>query len=123
VAIEAGATTLNIPDTTGFTALSEYGDLIAYLIENTEGYHPGACEGGGGENEQRGATTAAHSQRSRGRGVGARCADMRGVAVAVAVVARRHRVLDALPQRPRPRHRQHPLRRARSVRRASQPAS
>ena len=31
MAIEAGATTLNIPDTTGFTALSEYGDLIAYL--------------------------------------------------------------------------------------------
>lgn len=37
VAIEAGATTLNIPDTTGYTALGEYGDLIAYLKKNTPG--------------------------------------------------------------------------------------
>lgn len=37
VAIEAGATTLNIPDTTGYTALGEYGDLIKYLKENTPG--------------------------------------------------------------------------------------
>jgi 2-isopropylmalate synthase len=37
VAIEAGATTLNIPDTTGYTALGEYGDLIKYLKENTVG--------------------------------------------------------------------------------------
>ena len=32
-----GATTLNIPDTTGYTALSEYGDLIRYLKKNTPG--------------------------------------------------------------------------------------
>jgi len=37
VAIEAGATTLNIPDTTGYTLGSEYGDLIAYLRDNTPG--------------------------------------------------------------------------------------
>ena len=36
-AIEAGATTLNIPDTTGYTALGEYGDLIKYLKDNTPG--------------------------------------------------------------------------------------
>ena len=36
-AIEAGATTLNIPDTTGYTALGEYGDLIKYLKEHTPG--------------------------------------------------------------------------------------
>ena len=32
-----GATTLNIPDTTGYTALSEYGELISYLKKNTVG--------------------------------------------------------------------------------------
>jgi 2-isopropylmalate synthase len=37
VAIESGATTLNIPDTVGFMTPSEYGGLIAYLIENTPG--------------------------------------------------------------------------------------
>ena len=36
-AIEAGATTLNIPDTVGYTTPQEYGELIAYLIENTPG--------------------------------------------------------------------------------------
>lgn len=37
--IEAGATTLNIPDTVGYTSPSEYGALIKYLIENTPGGH------------------------------------------------------------------------------------
>ncbi|MCP5097527.1 MAG: 2-isopropylmalate synthase [Chloroflexi bacterium] len=36
-AIKAGATTLNIPDTVGYTAPEEYGWLIRYLIENTPG--------------------------------------------------------------------------------------
>ncbi|WP_420644685.1 2-isopropylmalate synthase [Candidatus Leptofilum sp.] len=36
-AIKAGATTLNIPDTVGYTAPEEYGRLITYLIENTPG--------------------------------------------------------------------------------------
>ena len=36
-AIKAGATTLNIPDTVGYTAPEEYGRLIQYLIENTPG--------------------------------------------------------------------------------------
>ncbi len=36
-AIEAGATTLNIPDTVGYTTPDEYGKLISYLIENTPG--------------------------------------------------------------------------------------
>ncbi len=36
-AIKAGATTLNIPDTVGYTAPEEYGWLINYLIENTPG--------------------------------------------------------------------------------------
>jgi 2-isopropylmalate synthase len=36
-AIKAGATTLNIPDTVGYTTPDEYGWLIKYLIENTEG--------------------------------------------------------------------------------------
>ncbi len=34
-AIKAGATTLNIPDTVGYTTPEEYGWLINYLIENT----------------------------------------------------------------------------------------
>lgn len=36
-AIKAGATTLNIPDTVGYTAPEEYGWLIRYLVENTPG--------------------------------------------------------------------------------------
>lgn len=36
-AIKAGATTLNIPDTVGYTAPEEYGWLINYLMENTPG--------------------------------------------------------------------------------------
>ena len=35
--IEAGATTLNIPDTVGFTLPREYGDMFEYLIANTAG--------------------------------------------------------------------------------------
>ncbi|KAG7402111.1 hypothetical protein PHYBOEH_005674 [Phytophthora boehmeriae] len=35
--IKAGATTLNIPDTVGYTVPEEYGSLFRYLIENTEG--------------------------------------------------------------------------------------
>lgn len=38
-AIEAGATTLNIPDTVGFTTPEEFGDLIRYLIAKTPGRH------------------------------------------------------------------------------------
>ncbi|HLY24838.1 MAG TPA: 2-isopropylmalate synthase [Aggregatilineales bacterium] len=37
VAIEEGATTLNIPDTVGYMTPAEYGNLIQYLIENTPG--------------------------------------------------------------------------------------
>jgi 2-isopropylmalate synthase len=36
-AIKAGATTLNIPDTVGYTTPEEFGWLMSYLIENTEG--------------------------------------------------------------------------------------
>jgi 2-isopropylmalate synthase len=36
-AIKAGATTLNIPDTVGYTTPEEYGWLIKYLIEHTPG--------------------------------------------------------------------------------------
>jgi 2-isopropylmalate synthase len=36
-AIKAGATTLNIPDTVGYTTPAEYGWLIKYLIDNTPG--------------------------------------------------------------------------------------
>ena len=36
-AITAGATTINIPDTVGFSVPLEYGDLFKYLIENCEG--------------------------------------------------------------------------------------
>jgi len=32
--IEAGATTINVPDTVGYTVPSEFGDLIAYLKKN-----------------------------------------------------------------------------------------
>eukprot|EP00051_Salpingoeca_urceolata_P001659 m.42819 g.42819 ORF g.42819 m.42819 type:complete len:580 (+) comp11584_c0_seq3:4146-5885(+) len=37
VAIEAGATTLNIPDTVGYNLPQHYGDRIKYLIDNTKG--------------------------------------------------------------------------------------
>jgi 2-isopropylmalate synthase len=37
VAIRAGATTLNIPDTVGYTTPEEYGALIAHLRENVPG--------------------------------------------------------------------------------------
>jgi 2-isopropylmalate synthase len=37
VAIRAGATTLNIPDTVGYTTPDEFGRLIAYLRENVPG--------------------------------------------------------------------------------------
>ena len=37
VAIQCGATTLNIPDTVGYTTPEEYGALIKGLIENTRG--------------------------------------------------------------------------------------
>lgn len=37
VAIEEGATTLNIPDTVGFMTPADYGALIRYLIANTPG--------------------------------------------------------------------------------------
>ncbi len=36
-AIRAGAKTLNIPDTTGYAIPSEFGELVRYLIEHTEG--------------------------------------------------------------------------------------
>lgn len=36
-AIKAGATTLNIPDTVGYTTPDEFGRLIGYLIQNTPG--------------------------------------------------------------------------------------
>ena len=37
VAIRAGATTLNIPDTVGYTTPEEFGELIRHLRENVEG--------------------------------------------------------------------------------------
>jgi 2-isopropylmalate synthase len=37
IAIEEGATTLNIPDTVGYTTPIEYASLIRYLIDNTPG--------------------------------------------------------------------------------------
>lgn len=36
-AIEAGATTLNVPDTVGYAVPEEYGELISYLIKNING--------------------------------------------------------------------------------------
>eukprot|EP00178_Gracilaria_changii_P001185 TRINITY_DN1166_c0_g1_i1.p1 TRINITY_DN1166_c0_g1~~TRINITY_DN1166_c0_g1_i1.p1 ORF type:complete len:611 (-),score=79.13 TRINITY_DN1166_c0_g1_i1:1967-3799(-) len=36
-AIEAGATTLNVPDTVGYTTPSEFGSLISYLRQNVRG--------------------------------------------------------------------------------------
>ena len=38
-AIAAGATTVNIPDTVGYTQPQEFAELIAYLLENVEGSH------------------------------------------------------------------------------------
>ncbi len=40
-AIQAGATTLNIPDTVGYTTPDEYGAMIAGIIKNTPGMHDG----------------------------------------------------------------------------------
>ncbi len=40
-AIQAGATTLNIPDTVGYTTPNEFGALIAGIIKNTPGMHKG----------------------------------------------------------------------------------
>jgi 2-isopropylmalate synthase len=40
-AIKAGATTLNIPDTVGYTIPDEFGALIAGIIANTPGMHEG----------------------------------------------------------------------------------
>jgi 2-isopropylmalate synthase len=37
IAIQAGATTLNIPDTVGYTLPAEFGGLIAGIIQNTPG--------------------------------------------------------------------------------------
>ena len=37
--VKAGATVLNIPDTTGYCLPSEYGEKIAYLREHAEGIH------------------------------------------------------------------------------------
>ncbi len=37
VAIQAGATTINIPDTVGYTTPEEFGELIRYLRENVPG--------------------------------------------------------------------------------------
>lgn len=37
VAIKAGATTLNIPDTVGYATPKDYGDLIQYIRNNVEG--------------------------------------------------------------------------------------
>lgn len=37
--IAAGATVVNIPDTTGYCLPHEYGEKIAYLVENVKGIH------------------------------------------------------------------------------------
>ncbi|HBX66150.1 MAG: 2-isopropylmalate synthase [Balneola sp.] len=37
--IKAGATVVNIPDTTGYCLPSEYGEKIKYLMENVDGIH------------------------------------------------------------------------------------
>jgi 2-isopropylmalate synthase len=39
VALEAGASTLNVPDTVGYTTPGEYADLIRYLIAEIPGSH------------------------------------------------------------------------------------
>lgn len=38
-AIAAGATTINIPDTVGYTQPQEFAELMAYLLENVKGSH------------------------------------------------------------------------------------
>ena len=40
-AIRSGATTLNIPDTVGYTTPDEFYELIAGILRNTAGLHPG----------------------------------------------------------------------------------
>jgi 2-isopropylmalate synthase len=42
LAVECGATTLNIPDTVGYVMPAEWGDLIANLIAETPGAGPGS---------------------------------------------------------------------------------
>lgn len=42
IAVECGATTLNIPDTVGYVTPDEYGELIANLIAETPGAGPGS---------------------------------------------------------------------------------
>lgn len=42
VAVECGATTLNIPDTVGYVTPQEYGELISNLIAETPGAGPGS---------------------------------------------------------------------------------
>ncbi len=42
IAVECGATTLNIPDTVGYVTPEEYGELIANLIAETPGAGPGS---------------------------------------------------------------------------------
>ncbi len=37
VAIDAGATTLNIPDTVGYATPNEFGELISFVVENVKG--------------------------------------------------------------------------------------
>ena len=37
LAVDNGATTLNIPDTVGFAVPEDYGKLIAYVIDNVRG--------------------------------------------------------------------------------------
>ena len=40
-AIKAGATTINLPDTVGYTYPSEYADLFNWMVNNVEGADPG----------------------------------------------------------------------------------
>lgn len=42
IAVECGATTLNIPDTVGYVTPDEYGELISNLIAETPGAGPGS---------------------------------------------------------------------------------
>ena len=44
-ALESGATTLNIPDTVGYTTPWEFGELIRLIIENTPGLKPKVASG------------------------------------------------------------------------------
>lgn len=36
IAVDAGATYINIPDTVGFTTPEEYGNIFKYLIDNVK---------------------------------------------------------------------------------------